>query len=388
MENTTDIEEKTEMALAQADEKPQETYHVLEFVEKHTSAFIAILSGMVAVAAFVLNLVAYVYQRIRLNPWHIGGEVIDYWGSGQVYVALIVDVAYFVLICALSVALACSFVNYYRARAAWQYTQGQSKLMSETVHKMQSEMKVYVAECAKDDATEKELLTTTVSGVNARLKDMNKRLARARRNMLLRIGLISLLIVLLAVPVIFLMLGTTGEVEPRIGVLTWGITALSIVLSAMTQAKQLDNTCAPRTVCSNIKSITQNSDIAFKELDKKGDEAVRKRKQSTVRLALSDRAVKENVGRALLSTLLMISIFLMTAGGSAYQQKEFWIYSDAINTYAVAYQDSNHCVLKQATLNGDEIIIHTGEQLVVSGTVATSQRTFNKVTFEDVTTPK
>lgn len=390
MGNTTDIEEKTEITLAQADEKPQETYHVLEFIKAHTSTFVAILSGVVAVAAFVLNLVAYVYQRIRLNPWHISGDVVEFWGNRQFLLPFVLELTYAVLLYAVPVMLARSFVYYYRLIGTLKYGNAWIKSAQAEQRSAHREAKDTKKTLKKIKAKSTKELSVRLQGIEASLKKAKKELRTTRRSLwltrglaILYIGIMCFLVALLFIPVIILMIGITGETSWKALLLLWGIAAIWVVIAARNKAKQMDKDCAPKAVRQDIKEIMSSNDVRQRLSDRRKDMHKKTKEQTAVIKVLNDETLKELGTRALVAMAAMMLVLCMSAKDTPYKQKECWIYSDSGYTYAVAYQDSNHCVLKQATLNGDEIIIHTGEQLVVSGTVATSKKTFNKVTFEE-----
>lgn len=171
--------------------------------------------------------------------------------------------------------------------------------------------------------------------------------------------------------------------KKHIILLLWAFAAFAVVIAARVKAKQMDKDCALKAVRRDTKEIMGSDDARQRLRDKMKEMLEKTREHTTGIEALTDKTIKEFGIKTLIGTGVMLVLLCIPVTDTAYKQKEFWIYSDSNYTYAVAYQDGNHCVLKQATLNGDEIIIHTGEQLVVSGNVATSQKTFDKVTFEE-----
>lgn len=383
MENTLEIKENVETTSDQADKTSQETYHVLEFIKEHASAFVAILSGIVAIAAFALNLAAYVYQQIRLNPWHIGGDVIDYWGNRQIYLVLVISAVYFIFAYGIPLILAHSLVNYYRTRAIFQYAKKQNEQAKKVLQDVQKEIKSYQSLHTEEGNEAAERFQQSANELDKALEQTRKIRSRIQRYAVLRIGLILIFMPLTIFPIIAIQLGITGLIEWKTLLVLSVIAFFTIILAANTAAKQLDNASMPKAVRKNIEKIIRNSDEAYIFLGNAGDEAAKKLEQATFKQALNDRAIAETCVKMFLSTTAMVLVFFLLARNDTYKQKDFWIYSDEAQTYVVAYQDSGHCVLKQATLNGDEIIVHTREQLVVSGTVATSQKTFDKVTFEE-----
>lgn len=197
------------------------------------------------------------------------------------------------------------------------------------------------------------------------------------------IGFICLLTVLMFIPVGILLTGIAGEIDWKVLLLFWSVSAVLVVFFAKVKAKQMDKDCVLKAVRRDIKE-TAGEDDARQKLRDKMKKMHRKSKERTATIrAFDDGTIREWGTKSLLAMVCMMLTLCVFAKDTAYKQKDFWIYTDAAQTYVVAYQDGGHCVLKQATLNGDEIIIHTGEQLVVSGTVATSQKAFDKVTFEE-----
>lgn len=393
--NTTDIEEKVEMASNQADETLQETYHILAFVKEHTSAFVAILSGMVAVAAFVLNLVAYVYQRIRLNPWHISGDVIEFWGNRQFLLPFILELIYAVLLYVVPVMLARSFIYYHRLIGTLKYgnawiksLQAKQKQAHKEAKGIKKTLKKIKVKSVKESSVRLQRIEASLENAKKELRTIKRTLWLTRGLAILYIGIICLLVALLFIPVIILMIGITGEINWKVLSLFWGIAAIWIVIAAKNKAKQMDKVCTPKAVRQNIKEIVSGNDVHQRLSDRTKVMHEKSKEKTAVIKALNDETIKELGIKALIAMVATMLFFCTSVTDTAYKQTEFWIYSDSTNTYAVAYQDADHCVLKRASIDDGEIIIHTGEQLVVSGTVATSQRIFDKVTFEEVTSQK
>lgn len=185
------------------------------------------------------------------------------------------------------------------------------------------------------------------------------------------------------IPILILMLGVTGEIDWEVLLFLWGCAALSVVIFSRLTAKQKDKEYAPKAIRQNIREALDDNDVGERLRDKIEETFEKLKERAAVIKAFSDETIKKLGVQTLITMVAIILTICITGKDTAYHQKEFWIYSDSSHTYAVAYQDSNHCVLKQATLNGNEIVIHTREQLVVSGTIATSQKTFDKVTFEE-----
>ena len=389
MGNTTDIEEKAVTELEQADVIPQETYHVLTFIKAHTSTFLAILSGVVTVAAFLLNLIAYVYQRIKLNPWHIDGDVIEFWGNQQFILSFSLELVYILLIYAVPLMLSRSFIYYYRLMAIFKYWKAWIRNAKAEQRKMRKEIRATQKELKKCSSEATKGLFERLQKIEMSLAKLKKELSEEMKNSwmmrglaLVYIGTICFLAALMFIPVVVLMTGITGEIDWKTLLLFWGVAALLSVIGAQVKAKQLNEDCRLKVVRRDVKKI-MNGDEAYQKLQNKAKEMRKKLKEHTPTIRVfDDGTLKEWGCRSLLAMGMMMLFLCTSAMNMAYEQKDFWIYTDAAQTYAVAYQDGNHCVLKQATLNGNEIIIHTGEQLVVSGTVATSQKAFDKVTFE------
>lgn len=390
MGNTTKIEEKTETALGQVDEAPRETYHVLKFIQDHTSTFLAILSGTVAAAAFVLNLVAYVYQRIRLNPWNIAGDVIEFWGNRQFLLMFALELTYILLAYAIPVMLSRSFVYYHRLIATLGYWRAWIKSAKADQREIQKWIKDTRKAAKKGKAELGKKRSARLQEVEASVEEIKKELRTAKKDYwltrglaFLYIGFICLLTALMFIPVVILMTGIAGEIDWKVLLLFWGVSAALVVFFAKVKAKQMDKDCSLKAVRRDIKE-TVGEDDACQKLRDKMREMHKKSKERTATIrAFDDGTVREWGAKSLLAMVCMTLTLCVSAKDAAYKQKDFWIYTDAAQTYVVAYQDEGHCVLKQATLNGNEIIIHTGEQLVVSGAVATSQKTYDKVTFEE-----
>lgn len=354
MENIVETKENVETTLDQADETPQETYHVLEFIKEHTSSFLAILSGIVAVAAFVLNLAAYVYQRAKLNPWNISGEVIEFWGNRQFLLTFALELAYISLVYAVPIMLSRFFVRYYRLTATLRYWKARIKAYRKIHKQAHRDIKALKKRLTKFETEENEELSVQIQKVETSLAEIKRGLSKERKNCWLAcgltlacIGIICFFSMLLFVPVIILMSGVTGEISWRVLLAFWGSATLLVVLPAQIRAKQMDKEYAPKAVRQSIKEILSSND-ASQRLRQKMKEAFEKAKERmTVIKTLTDNTIKEFGFKTLLGTCIMMLFLCVSATDITYKQKDFWIYSDSAQTYVVAYQDGSHCVLSR-----------------------------------------
>ncbi len=367
-------EKNTEESSANTDTK--ESYHILTFAKEHPASFVAILSSAVAAAAFIMNLLTFIYQLLRLRPWHVSGQFISDGGGRQIFFQFALVLIYYAFVNGIPLLLSCSFVRYYRFGAKLRYRQEWYRL----VKQMYREFKTYKATLSKEE----------LHSTEAALAKIRKSGGKLRRNMwstrgflLLNMGAICFFAALMFFPITLLIAGITGEVDWRVISALWGATAVLIVFSAKSEAKGMDCGYAPRTVRRNVRDLAKSND-AMDQLESAAETAGEEAGKSVpIASMLHDKAIKEAGLKILLSVAIMTTFLFLTATDTTYKQKEFWMYLDSGYVYAVAYQDIDHCILKRATVDGDTIIIHTGEQLVINGTVSTYRQDFEHVSFED-----
>ena len=389
------IKEKQETSEEKVEEQEQkESYHIFEYVKEHTGFAVACISGGIAVASSIISILSLAYQHIVLQVWNISTWDLIPTFKGTLYFSFALGFIYVVILCCTPSAAELWFAQYYRKKAMLLYGRAANKHLEmrlKSAKKAIKNLRKKIQKLKKKKSTEEvevEELSSEVENIDIeicatakKIKNNKRKVWRACKTLFFYMFFMLLSIALLIFLVLFIFQAITEEISWSV-LLVLGISVIEIVLPASSIVKVMEPDIAPKTVKTIIQSKMGSGGECVSELLKRGEELINKSENKpTKKVLVSDRMLK-SFGKSLLTGLVtLIVAVITTAIINKGVQDTVWLYVTPEKSYAVAYQTSDLCILKEAIIDGDRLLINTAEQLVVTGSIETKRQTFSKLTF-------
>lgn len=379
---STEEMEKTEMLLADNTPGAHDTYRIFTYLEQHHTLLIACISALVAIISALINIVAYIYQKISLHGWNIDFRIINFSVKGQLYYYVLFSLVYIVSIPLFSSLIQKIFTRYIRHSACVTYCKHTRK-------KLKAKFASQVRQFAKIERHLKKMthvqslesFRENEEEVKVLIKTMRRDIRKLRRIIAkdMLSGLLAAIILYL--PIMFAYQITTTDSTWAVVFMSWLLCSGIIMCTSYIWARLVNKDIAPK----KIKEVIDNSwPMDAEELDKlkaKIFEAITVHAPPwTTKQTLSDQSLYRIAGN-LFSVFftLFVTITLMGLIHSVWQT-EYWIYTDKSQQYVVAYQDETRCILKEAEIDGNYLIINISRQKVVnSDNILLVSRKFSKV---------
>lgn len=386
---STEEIEKSEMLLADKMSKPDDTYRVYSYLEQHNTLLIAAISALVAIISALISTAAYIYQKLILHGWNIDFRIINFSVKGQLYYYILFSLIYIISIMLFSNLTQKIFNRYIQCKASVTYYKYiLKKLRKQSALLITKEFKTKKRNLKKAASALSEETTNYLTSLSNKDKDFKNAINDVRRdvrvlhktiakNMLP--GLLSSTILLF--PIMFAyQIATANSSWPTV-LISWVLCSGITMSFAYIRARQANKDIAPKKIKEEInKSWPSDRD----KLD-----GLKKRILKNVTEQAPPWAVKQTLSDQSLSRIALnlfsvfVTLFLaisLTGLFSSAWQIEYWIYTDELQQYVVAYQDETQCVLKQAEIDDNRLIINTSRQKIVNNdNIILVSRKFSKV---------
>lgn len=387
------IEEKQKTSEEEADEQEKkESYHVAEYVKEHTGFAVACISGGIAVTSTFISILSLVYQHICLQDWRISTWDLISTDKGSVYFSFALGFIYLVILYCTSSAAEFWLTQYYQEKAIILYNRAVNRYLEKEVKEPKRRIKKLKRRVRKlkrkasikeleDLDSEVEKISVRIQGFTEEIKQIKKKIRSGYIFLVLYMFFVLFAVSLLTFLALFIFQAITGDISWSILPL-WGLTFLEIVLPASFAVKSREAEIAPQTVKATIQKKREEGGESISELLEEARRLLDEtEKEHTGEIFISDRMLK-NFGTKLL--ISFFTLFLVVTLSAAIEKKgrdTVWLYVTPEKSYAVAYQNSELCILKEAVVDEDRLTINTAEQLVVMGTIETTRQTFAEISF-------
>ena len=324
-------------------QEKEQTYQIYEYMKTHHSLLIACVSAVVAVASLLTYLLIYVVQCIRLNVWNVSAEIIGEVGKGNYFYAIIFGTLFYLVIPIGDQWLGMYFDKILYLLEFMKLQKGLLKKLSDYPNTKE----------------EKRFVKKRALGIR-------KKVNRLRRKVVY-MG-ISLLFVFGIVWVIFYIFFQISLVKidwRTFVVLAFGLTV--VFGSLLFKYKALHrNVMMPelKKRAQEVRDFESACDLLMEICDFETDVTDSRKKDKKFKEYLSDEGIASGVSMVGGAFLTLGVALVLVSFVSAYFQKEFWIYRDAMGReYAVVYQNEKQVVLEEAEIDGETISIYMGKQL-------------------------
>ena len=367
-----------------------DTYRIFTYLEQHHPLLIACISALMAIASASINAVAYVYQKVTLYGWNIDYRLINFSTKGQLYYYVLFSLVYYISILLFSSLIQKIFTRYIRSLACVTYYKRRLKKckaqlgsVSKTFATLERshKRKSYIHIPSEDDNETLESIRKQIKDLKGQIKSARQDIRKTHRsiakNMLL--GLLAAAILLL--PIMFAYQITTSNITWAMLLVSWLLCSGITMCISYIRVRRANKDIAPKKIKEVInRSWPENTEELDRLSEKIFGTTTAQIPPRTIKQTLSDQSlyrIAENLFSVFFALFLTITLMGLT---NSVGKTEYWIYTDESQQYVVAYQDETHCILKEAEIDGNQLIVNTSRQKIVSSdNILLMSRKFSKV---------
>ena len=360
-----------------------ENYSVYNYFRKHPSAFIATVSGVIAVVTFVIKSLDYYSVIQHLRYWGFTTNQIDYQPSSESLPFLVA----FVIVCAntviQSIALS-SFQSYYL------------RIRNPKIYKVEAKnQERYLKRKAREFKKGERKKPKTEDLIE--LKDeINSCLIRSKsilhKLFLYRLRMLAVLFIQLSAPALFLTVSyfflihfyasDAATATTQSFIYSLGLSLFGIVISYMF-SKVIEWHAFGKKLKKARKS--EEDFLLFKkqiieETDKNPSLFTQKTIKEKIKTVMADSRIENIITVFIICILLFIMVFIMKNNQSIQNRRDFWVINDNNQDYVLIYQNENIYYFDEAELNEDELKVYTSQHLIIKA----DHISLKKVHFENI----
>lgn len=327
----------------------EKSYKIYNYMEKHHSLLIAIVSAIVAVGSLFMNVLIYIYQCIVLQRWNVSMELVGEIRKGKFFYIAILGAVYYFCVPFCQMCMQKVIKKYY---------------LYFPMAKIQNQIskKIYRLKRVKGRVKKKEW--------KEEIKDLRKCInevkKEAKKKMLgLVIGVGVLFVFCLGLFQVSL-----GNVEVSTLVLVGGMIFVIVLGMCFFSIRRLIDRSKIKEFKKATKKIASRSD-AIKLMNEVMDY-----QKSIISVKETKRTIKElvcdkNIGtfvEFMAETFICLCMFFVLSGiATAKMQKDFWVFKDESGkSHAIIYQDEERAIMKEAEIIENVIKIYLDRQLITT----------------------
>ena len=364
-----EVLENEVMEKIKQNEVPQEkdAYSIINYLKEHHSLMIAIVSAVVAVFSFVINIVNYLNVNTYLRFWDVEISQITFNSSNQIYS---VFTAFFFQVIILFVTwfISNTYVSYSKRQQTFMYIKRKQKTISKSIKESYKELssseKQVLALKSTSDSMEEineieknlENIRKEIANNKQEVKKVKKEIRRHRKQdigMLVISNVISFLIIFWGCNILFTTLiyyDNAIRYSLLFSIAYVGVNALIYEGIYYFRARQ------------EVKMwiASDREEIVHRHLP------IEKVIFGEWKLAISNESFKSTIMQLIIITIIFMFSFSYAGYSKAKEQKEFQYVTSGAETYVVIYNNGTDIVTKKASIDADNITIDLSVQKTVS----------------------
>lgn len=348
-------------------------YHAYEYFKHHSSAFFAIASAVVAIISLVLNFAAFLSTNSYLMYFRV--DNVAYRASIQFIYLFAISLIFFAVIILFQGFLSKTFdvyLPYKKKLLLYKYYFKKNKKDIEYGKKMRTAIRENLIETsdsiADDKKTQTEKNLTWLSESAKKIESEYKSIKKDVRKW--RIAYYILLVLSC--------------------ILVWGVLSIASILLLSIASYEWDNIISSAMIFSvlfvligalenwflscvlrvNRKKIKADANLDKKEVlplySDLPEFPISSILDGNFKSFLSDSNCKRFIATIMLCLTLVVMVSSWSGVQSAKTQKAFFVLDDNDQTYVLIYNNGESAILEKAEINGNNIIIDTTHQKIVS----------------------
>lgn len=331
-----------------------EQYSILNWIEKHETIFVALLTSVLAIFSIYANILAYAYQILRFQEWNVSIELIDTFSAGKVFYNIVA-----LLILSIANMVIYEYLNtkIFRHLIVSKLINNKKKRWKE-IEKTLNEAKKQMEKTDKQSNNHHEELQNSLDIIQSEFMKIKKNLKQFKMNSATYLLDLFLFVAIPFFPISFFYQTITGMrfMSALVGSL---LSIVVIFVISYVNSNRIAAKYDIEAIGEEIRNGVDFDETLSKHIPK-DKLTFPKGRENFCNSKIRDYAQMI----VILNIAITFALIPLSKTESIFM-KEFGICSYSQQQYAVVYQSKDILVLKEAEINGENIIINIDKQLVI-----------------------
>ena len=348
-------------------------YHAYDYFKQHSSALFAIISAFVAIISLVLNFSAFLSTNSYLMYFKV--DNVTYKASTQFVYLIAIALIFFTVIVIFQGFLSKTFdiyLPYKRKLILYKYYFKKIKKNIEYGKKMRTAIQKNLTDSFdstddnKKEQTEKDLkwLCNSAKEIESEYKSIKKDVRKWR--------IVYSILLVLSCVLVWFVLSIVSILLLSVASYEWDNILSSAMLYSISLVLigALENWFLSCVLRVNRKKIKADAELNKKEIlplySDLPEFPINSILDGNFKSFLSDSNCKRFIATIIFCLTLIVVVSSWSGSQSAKTQKSFFVLADNDQTYVLIYNNGESAILEKAEINGNNIIIDTTHQKIVS----------------------